>query len=50
VLNKIKKDKIFLNKNFYVFTGSTIGVVPLKKRGLYIGKIEKVGLVKTVIF
>ena len=50
VLNKIKKDKIFLNKNFYVFTGSTVGVVPLVKRGLYIGKIEKIGFVKTVIF
>jgi len=50
VLNKIKKDKVFLNKNFYVFTGSTVGVVPLTKKGLYIGKIDKVGAVKTFIF
>jgi len=50
VLNKIKKDQIFLNKNFYVFTGSTIGVVPLVEKGLYIGKIDKIGTVKTIIF
>ena len=41
VLNKIKKDKINLNKNFYVFTGSTVGVVPILGKGLYSGKIEK---------
>ena len=48
VLNKIKKDKINLNKNFYVFTGSTVGVVPIGK-GLYIGKIDKLGSVKAII-
>ena len=48
VLNKIRKDKINLSKNFYVFTGSTVGVVPIGK-GLYKGKIEKLGLVKVVI-
>ena len=37
VLNKIKKDKINLNKDFYVFTGSTVGVVPIIGKGLYIG-------------
>ena len=49
VLNKIKRDKIKLNNDFYVFTGSTIGVVPLKNKGLYIGKIQKLGSVKTII-
>ena len=49
VLNKIKKDKINLKKNFYVFTGSTVGIVPLKNKGIYIGKIEKLGSVKTLI-
>ncbi|MDC0472975.1 fumarylacetoacetate hydrolase [Pelagibacteraceae bacterium] len=49
VLNKIKKDKINLNDNFYVFTGSTVGVVPIKK-GLYLGKINKLGSVKAKIF
>ncbi len=49
VLNKIKKDKIELNKDFWVFTGSTVGVVPIKKKGLYIGNIEKLGSVKTII-
>jgi 2-keto-4-pentenoate hydratase len=49
VLNKLKKDKINLNKNFYVFTGSTVGVVPILGKGLYIGKIDKLGSVKTVI-
>jgi len=49
VLNKVKKDKINLNKNFWVFTGSSVGVVPIKGKGLYIGKIDKLGSVKTKI-
>ena len=49
VLNKVKKDKIDLNKDFWVFTGSTVGVVPIKYKGLYIGNIEKLGSVKTII-
>ncbi len=49
VLNKVKKDKITLSKDFYVFTGSTIGVVPIKGKGTYIGKIDKLGSVKSQI-
>jgi 2-keto-4-pentenoate hydratase len=49
VLNKIKKDKINLNKDFWVFTGSSVGVVPIKGKGLYIGKIDKLGSVKAII-
>ena len=49
VLNFIKRDKIKLNKDFYVFTGSTVGVVPISARGLYEGKINKVGSVKVKI-
>jgi 2-keto-4-pentenoate hydratase len=49
VLNKIKKDKINLDKNFYVFTGSTVGVVPILGKGLYIGKIDSLGFVKAII-
>ncbi len=49
VLNKLKKDKIKLNKDFYVFTGSTIGVVPIKNKGLYVGKIDKLGIVRAII-
>ena len=49
VLNKIRKDKINLDKNFYVFTGSTVGVVPIKDKGTYLGKIEKIGSVKANI-
>ena len=49
VLNKIKFEKINLGKNFYVFTGSTVGVVPIAGKGTYIGKIDKLGLVKTKI-
>ncbi len=49
VLNKLKKDKMSLNKNFWVFTGSTVGVVPIKSKGLYIGKIDKLGSVKVII-
>ena len=48
VLNKIRKDKINLDKSFYVFTGSTVGVVPIGK-GLYTGKIDKLGSVKAII-
>jgi 2-keto-4-pentenoate hydratase len=49
VLNKIKKDKINLDKDFYVFTGSTVGVVPIKGKGIYIGKISNLGSVKANI-
>ncbi len=49
VLNKLKKDKINLNKNFYVFTGSTVGVVPILGKGSYIGNIDKLGSVKVII-
>tara|TARA_B100000965_G_scaffold362159_1_gene344008 strand:+ start:329 stop:1108 length:780 start_codon:yes stop_codon:yes gene_type:complete len=49
VLNKLKKDKIKLNKNFYIFTGSTVGVVPLATKGTYTGFIDKLGSVKAKI-
>ena len=49
VLNKVKKDRINLNKDFWVFTGSSVGVVPIKDKGLYSGKVEKLGSVKAVI-
>ena len=49
VLRKIKKDKITLDKDFYVFTGSTVGVVPVIGKGIYQGKIETLGSVKTII-
>ncbi|MDA7583191.1 fumarylacetoacetate hydrolase [Candidatus Pelagibacter sp.] len=49
VLKKLKKDKIILNKNFYVFTGSTVGVVPILGKGIYTGKIAKIGSAKTII-
>ena len=49
VLNKVKKDKINLSKDFWVFTGSSVGVVPIKGKGMYTGKIEKLGSVKAFI-
>ena len=49
VLKKVKKDRINLNKDFYVFTGSTVGVVPILGKGLYTGKIEKLGSVSAII-
>ena len=49
VLNKLKKDKINLDEDFYVFTGSTVGVVPILGKGLYSGKIDKLGSVKAII-
>jgi 2-keto-4-pentenoate hydratase len=49
VLSKVKQDKIKLDKDFYVFTGSTVGVVPIKAKGLYIGRIDKLGVAKATI-
>jgi 2-keto-4-pentenoate hydratase len=49
VLNKLRKDKINLDKDFYIFTGSTIGVVPIKGGGIYIGTIDKLGSAKANI-
>ena len=49
VMNQLKKDKIDLNKDFYVFTGSTVGVVPILGKGLYIGKITSLGSAKAII-
>tara|TARA_B100000963_G_scaffold152786_1_gene133080 strand:- start:644 stop:1417 length:774 start_codon:yes stop_codon:yes gene_type:complete len=49
VLNKVKKDKINLKKDFWVFTGSSVGVVPINGKGLYVGQINKLGTVKTII-
>ena len=48
-MKKTLKDKTNLNKDFYVFTGSTVGVVPILGKGLYTGKIEKLGSVKAII-
>ena len=50
VLKELKKDKINLDKDFYVFTGSTVGVVPILGKGLYTGKIAKLGIVKAIIY
>ena len=49
VLRKLQKEKVYNSKNFYVFTGSTVGVVPILGNGTYIGKIEKLGSVKARI-
>ena len=49
VLKKLQKDKINHDKDFFVFTGSTVGVVPILSKGYYIGKIEKLGVVRTKI-
>ena len=49
VLKKLQKDKIKHNNNFYVFTGSTVGVVPIMGTGVYKGIIDKLGSVSTMI-
>ena len=49
VLSKLQKDKVKHDNDFYVFTGSTVGVVPIKGKGIYKGKINKLGTVKTKI-
>jgi len=49
VLHKIQKDKINLKKDFYVFTGSSVGVVKILGKGIYKGTINKLGSVSTKI-
>ncbi len=49
VLDKLQKDKIKLNENFCVFTGSSVGVVPILGKGLYKGIIQKLGSVSVKI-
>jgi len=50
VLNELKKDKVILDKDFYVFTGSSVGVVPILGKGLYTGKVVSLGSVKAIIY
>ena len=50
VLNELKKDKVNLDKDFYVFTGSSVGVVPILGKGLYIGKVAQLGSAKAIIY
>ena len=49
VLKKLQKDKIKHKNNFYVFTGSSVGVVPILGKGIYKGIIEKLGSVSAKI-
>lgn len=49
VLKKLRKDKIYLKSNFYVFTGSTVGVVPIISKGTFIGNIKNLGIVRARI-
>ena len=49
VLDKLQKDKISHKKDFYVFTGSTVGVVPILGKGVYKGVISNLGSVTTKI-
>src|SRR5210317_46583 len=49
VLNELKKDKVNLDKDFYVFTGLTVGVVPILSKGLYTGKVDQLGSAKAII-
>src|SRR5210317_1921768 len=49
VLNELKKDKVTLDKDFCVFTGSTVGVVPILGKGLYTGKVDQLGSAKAII-
>ena len=45
----MQKDKIKHNKNFYVFTGSSVGVVPILGKGIYKGVVNKIGSVSAKI-
>ncbi len=43
VLRKLQKDNINHYKDFYIFTGSSVGVVPILAKGTYKGVIDKLG-------
>ena len=45
VLKKLQIDKIKHDNDFYVFTGSSVGVVPILGKGIYKGIISKLGSV-----
>ena len=45
VLKKLQIDKIKHDNDFYVFTGSSVGVVPILGKGIYKGMISKLGSV-----
>tara|TARA_B100001093_G_scaffold512354_1_gene582055 strand:+ start:563 stop:1339 length:777 start_codon:yes stop_codon:yes gene_type:complete len=49
VLSKLQKDKIKLKKDFFVFTGSSVGVVPILGKGIYKGTVAKIGSVISYI-
>ena len=49
VLKKLQIEKINHDKDFYVFTGSSVGVVPILSKGIYKGTISKLGSVFTKI-
>jgi len=49
VLRKIQIDKIKLKKDFFVFTGSSVGVVPILGKGIYKGFINRLGTVYSKI-
>ena len=49
ILKKLQQEKIKHKKDFYVFTGSSVGVVPILRKGVYVGKIENLGTVKAKI-
>ena len=49
LINKARKDNVSINKNFYVFTGSTVGVVPIQKKGTFEGQIKSIGTVKATV-
>ncbi len=38
-----------LKKDFLVFTGSTVGVVPIQKVGLFKGEIQSLGSVQATV-
>jgi 2-keto-4-pentenoate hydratase len=49
VLSKLQKDKIKHNQDFFIFTGSSVGVVPILSKGIYKGVIDKLGSVTAKI-
>ena len=45
LIKELQKKDISLNKDFWVTTGSTTSIVPVKKGDKYLGEISKIGKV-----
>ena len=46
LIKELQKQNVSFNKNFWVTTGSTTQIVPVKKGDKFLGEVTKIGNVK----